>query len=382
MVLIKYMDFRRRNTMKKLPLAIAIASSLAILGGCASQQAPTNDDTARLQAELDRVNAEKARLAAQAAEADRLRRELAAAQSSSTTTQTSYTASGDLLPPNAQPGECYSRVLVPAVYETTTEQVLAKTASERVEVVPATYEFVEETVMTREASSKLEVIPATYRTVTEEIMVEPEKTVLREVPAQYGTESEQILIKPAYTTWKKGRGPIEKVDASTGEIMCLVEVPAEYRTVTKRVVVSPASTVSDVIPAVFKTVTRTVLDQPATTREIEIPAQYDTVKVRKLVTPASEQRFAIPEEYTTVSKRALVSDSFLEWRPILCETNTTPGLISRLQRSLNEAGYEAGSVDGVLGSATMRAVNKYQLDNGLASGQLTIATLEKLGVSL
>ncbi len=368
--------------MKKLPLAIAIASSLA-LGGCASQNTSSvvSDDSARLQAELDRVNAEKARLAAEAAEADRLRRELAAAQSSSNT-QTAYTASGDLLPPNAQPGECYSRVLVPAVYETTTEQVLAKAASERVEINPAQYEMAEETVLVQEESTRLEVIPATYRTVTEEIMVEPEKTVLREVPAQYGTETEQILIKPAYTTWKKGRGPIEKVDASTGEIMCLVEVPAEYRTVSKRVVTQPASTVSDVIPAVYKTVTRTVIDTPASTREVVIPAKYDTVKVRKLVTPASENRIAIPEEYTTVSKRKLVSDSFLEWRPILCETNTTPGLISRLQRALNEAGYSAGSVDGVLGGQTMSAVNKYQLDNGLASGQLTIATLEKLGVSL
>lgn len=369
--------------MKKLPLALAVASSLALLGGCASQQsAPAADDNSvRLQAELDRVNAEKARLQADAAEADRLRRELAAAQNSSST-QTTYTASGDLLPPNAQAGECYARVLIPAVYENSTEQVLSKTASERVEIIPATYEFVEETVMTREASSKLEVIPATYRTVTEEIMVEPEKTVLREVPAEYGTETEQILVKPAYTTWKKGRGPIEKVDSSTGEIMCLVEVPAEYRTVSKRVVVKPATTISDVIPAKYKTVTRTVLDQAATTREIEIPASYDTVKVRKLVSPASEQRFAIPEEYTTVSKRKLVSDSFLEWRPILCETNTTAGLVSRLQRALNEAGYQAGSVDGVLGSQTMSAVNKYQLDNGIPSGQLTIGTLEKLGVSL
>lgn len=372
--------------MKKLPLALAVASTLAILGGCASQQsAPVSGDSssARLQAELDRVNAEKARLQREASEADRLRRELAAAQSgSSSSSQPSYSASGDLLPPNAKAGECYARVLVPAVYETTTEQVLAKAASERVEVVPATYEYVEETVVTREASTKLEVVPATYKTVTEEIMVEPEKTVLREVPAQYGTETEQILVKPAYTTWKKGRGPIEKVDSSTGEIMCLVEVPAEYRTVTKRVVTSPATTTSDVIPAKYKTVTRTVLDQPATTREVEIPAKYDTVKVRKLVTPASENRIPIPEEYTTVSKRQLVTDSFLEWRPILCETNTTPGLVSRLQRALNEAGYDAGSVDGVLGSRTLSAVKKYQVDNGMASGQLTLSVLEKLGVSL
>lgn len=370
--------------MRKLPLVVAIASSLAILGGCASQQSTSgmNDNSAQLQAELDRVKAQQASLERQAAEADRLRRELANAQANQTTTTNYSVGSGDLLPPNAQAGECYARVLIPARYEDSTEQVLARAASERVEIVPASYEWTEQTVLVKEASSRLEVVPATYKTVTEDIMVEPEKTVLREIPAQYGTESEQILVRAAYSTWKKGTGPIQKLDTSTGEIMCLVEVPAEYRTVTTTVVTSPAQTVSEVIPAKFKTVSRTVLDTAATTREISIPAQYDTVKVRKLVNPASENRIAIPEEYTTISKRKLVSDSFLEWRPILCETNTTPGLISRLQRALNEEGYNAGSVDGVLGRETMSAVNKYQKDNSMASGQLTLAVLEKLGVSL
>ena len=52
-------------------------------------------------------------------------------------------------------------------------------------------------------------------------------TRLETVPAQYETVTEEVLVRPAYTTWKKGTGPIQRIDQATGEIMCLVEVPAE-----------------------------------------------------------------------------------------------------------------------------------------------------------
>ncbi|WP_404384294.1 peptidoglycan-binding protein [Caenispirillum salinarum] len=39
--------------------------------------------------------------------------------------------------------------------------------------------------------------------------------------------------------------------------------------------------------------------------------------------------------------------------------------IEQIQRDLNRAGYEAGSVDGVLGSRTRDAIRAYQRDNGL-----------------
>ena len=41
-----------------------------------------------------------------------------------------------LLPPNAKPGECYARVLVPEQYQTTTQRVLKREGSEDVEIVP------------------------------------------------------------------------------------------------------------------------------------------------------------------------------------------------------------------------------------------------------
>ena len=127
----------------------------------------------------------------------------------------------ELFPPNAQPGECYTRLFVPPTYETVTQEVVLKEASERIEVIPASYETVEETVLVKEASHSLKVIPAEYSWTEETVMVKPERKRLVEVPAQYETVTEQVLDTPAHTVWKRGRGPIEKVDNSTGEIMCL-----------------------------------------------------------------------------------------------------------------------------------------------------------------
>ncbi|MGB1237591.1 MAG: peptidoglycan-binding domain-containing protein, partial [Pseudomonadales bacterium] len=202
------------------------------------------------------------------------------------------------------------------------------------------------------------------------------------VPATYKTVTERVLVAPARTEWKKGRGPIQKIDSATGEIMCLVEIPAQYRTVTKRVVDTPASVRSVQIPAKTKTITRRVIDTPATTRSVAIPATYTNVKVKKVTQPAAQRTIEIPGKSETITKRVRVSDEKLEWRSILCETNTTAGVIQRLQGALRTAGYNPGPIDGVLGIETMAAVNRYQKANNMASGQLTMDTLRKLGVQL
>ncbi len=211
-----------------------------------------------------------------------------------------------LLPSGANPGECYARVFIPPTFRTNTEQVLAKEAAERIEVIPAKYEWVEEKVLTKEASSRVEQVPAEYKWV-----------------------SEKILVEPAHTGWKKGRGLIEKVDNTTGEIMCLVEVPAKY-----------------------KTVKRQVMANPPRTRKVEIPAAYQTVKVRKLVSEPQERRIPIPAEYQTITKTMQASEGTMEWRRVLCETNVTPATISRIQNALANSGFDPGPVDGVLGSQT------------------------------
>ena len=356
----------------RLKAGLTAAAISAVLAGCGTTQ-PKGDLAARL------ATAEKENSELRNSLAD-LEQSLATRDQRIASMQNQPASSGDLLPPSAKPGECYARAFVPPQYKPVSKTVLKREASERVETEPARYEMVEERVLVQEATQRIEVVPAKYGWKEEQVLVEEASTRLEEVPAVYETVTENVLVRDAYTTWKKGRGPIERIDNGTGEIMCLVEVPAEYKTVTKKVLKTPAGVREVAIPAEYRTVKRRVVIEPAKTVTVDVPAEYKTVKVRKLVEPAKQRRIAVPAEYQEVSDQVQVSEGHLEWRPILCETNTTPDVVRKLQTALRNAGYNPGAVDGILGQSTMDAVTRYQKANDLASGQLTINTLKKLNV--
>lgn len=197
---------------------------------------------------------------------------------------------GDL-PMNAKPGECYAKVLIPAK---------TKTTSERVQIS------------------------------------EEQKVLARIIPAQYKIETEEVLVKEAQKVWKSGRGPVERVNQTTGEILCLVEEPAVYKTIERRVLIAPEQPEYKMVPAAFETVTRTEVVEPAS----------------------------------------------MEWRRILCETNLTPHVIRQIQSALNSKGFDAGVVDGRAGRKTLSALNQFQIRNDLASRGITYESIEALGVKL
>lgn len=292
------------------------------------------------------------------------------------------TAGDELFPPNAKPGECYARVFVPPTYQTQDVTVLTREASEKIEIIPARYENATEQVLVKEGYEKLEIIPAKYDWAEEKVLIKPAGKRLVEVPPTYEWVEEKVLVKEAHTTWKKGANPAQRVENGTGEIMCLVEVPATYKTVKKRVLKTPAHTKEVEIPAEYMTVRKRVVVRPEEVRRTQVPAEYKTVTVTKMATPPQEKRISIPEETATVTKRVKVSEGSMQWRAILCETNMKPGLITDLQRSLKNAGFNPGAVDGVLGSQTLEAVEAYQRSKGLATGGLTMETMTSLGVNL
>jgi len=256
------------------------------------------------------------------------------------------------LPPNAKPGQCWSRVLAPARYETVTENVVLQAASE----------------------------PATFKTRTETVVVEPARDDFRVVPAKYEKRSERVKVRDGYTTWKKGTGPITRIDGTTGEILCLVEVPAEYRSVEKQVLVSAAKTERIRRPAKTKQVVRRVIDKAATTRKVRMPAKVETVRFQEMVSPPSTRKIPVAAITDRVTFKKKISDESLQWAQILCETNVTPGVVRNLQTALQGQGLYQGAIDGKLGSGTMAAVDAYQRRNNLSTGSLTIETLNKLRI--
>jgi len=162
------------------------------------------------------------------------------------------------------------------------------------------------------------------------------------IPATFETVSEQVLVSPARVEWKKGRGPFEKIDAATGEIMCRVEIPAEYTTVEKTVLKTPPQTTEEVIPAEYELREKRVMKTPPTAQKKVIPAKYETITIREMVKPASYQQIAIPAKTQVIEKRQLVSKEVVQWREILCETNTTPNVVQEIQERLVNAGYGLG----------------------------------------
>ncbi len=323
---------------------------------------------------------------------------------------------------SASAGQCFTEYFEAPKFESVKEKILISEASETIQLVPATYEWIEEKQLVAAASQKMIEVPAVFETVTERVKVED-----------------------ARVEWKKGRGVLEKIDDATGDIMCLVEVPAVYKTVEKTVMksapraelvaeperfepvrvrkmVTEAQQVRTSVPARYReidkqimvsegrhfwheqnadttarktgntickkeipaktiTINRAVLATPATVTQTEIPARFQSKKVRQLATKATEKRTVIPAVTRDITTRVKITDSKMEWRPVMCETNTTSTTVRRVQEALNKAGYDAGEVNGEVSSQTMSAVRRFQSAHSMATGGLTIELLNKLGVS-
>lgn len=307
------------------------------------------------------------------------------------------TANSAGYPPDAEPGECFARVLIPEVSQVIAEQVVDQPERTEIKIIPATYDMVEEQVLVKEQSVVYEVIPARYETVEERVLVQDEQIETIVIPARYETVEERILVRPAYQTWKPGAGlfgrsgdaaNVAAAQASggtialpTGEILCKVEVPPEYRTVTRRELVTPERTEQKVIPARYDTVSKRVVAEPPQVVERVVPAEYKTVRVRRMVTPPQEETIVIPASFKTIERTQVVAGGNVEWREVLCDTNATPAKIAEIQRALADAGYNPGRADGVFGQSTLTAMEAFQRSRGLIVGQLTRETVEALNVT-
>jgi len=376
-----------KRNIGKLSLAVIVAGMA--FSGCSTKDVKVAELQNQLQSKSEQLSQKEQSLNEKTKEINALKQKLSQKQQAVTTPATEVTSTtnahatvdtSSLTPPNAKAGECYAKVLIPAVYKTKEEQKLLAPKIENISVTPPTFKTVKYRILQKAQSYKYVVKPATYKCVLNKVMVKPEEVSYKVIPATYKKVQEKVMVSPAHKMWKKGTGPITKLNNDTGEIMCLVEVPAKYKTITKTVVDQPARTEKVVKPAVYKYIRARVVDKPATTEKVVIPATYKVITVKELETPAAINKTEKPEKYQTVEKRYLVKPEELKWERILCKTNTSKDTVKRLQEALAEQHYNPGPIDGVYGRQTQKALTKYQIDHKLPSGSITLESLDALGV--
>ncbi len=171
----------------------------------------------------------------------------------------------------SQASECFAKVLIPARFETRTEQVVKVPATQRFEMVAPTFKTVTEELMVSPAYKKQVAVPATYKTLEEDLVVKPASTREEPVPATYKNVTEQVLVKPASKR--------------------LVVVPATFKTVTETVVVSPERKELVLVSAEYGEREETVVVQPATTRAVTVAPTYKT-ETEQVLVKAESVRYA------------------------------------------------------------------------------------------
>lgn len=322
---------------------------------------------------------------------------------------------------NAKPGECYARLLSPPQMEAVTDHVLVTPEHTEKRVVPAVIQDVEKDVIVRPERVERRVIPAVTETRTETVVVR-EATVREEiVPAVYETRVVHELVEPAhqewvksagealdapmvtpvdhapvryrddgYLTWPgKGRDPVPTTpeardylrDGNPPAVWCLKDIPAVYRDIQKRVLVQPESTRRVEIPAVTREVTRQVVVEPEHVEEHTIPAVVEKRRVKEVVTPEHTETYTVPAVYKDVEKTRATQPADAVWRRVLCRRNASPALITHIQQALQAKGYNPGAVDGHLGAQTVQAMQKFQADNNLPQGQISLESVKALGIN-
>lgn len=295
--------------------------------------------------------------------------------------------------PDAKPGECFAKVIVPATYETNTEEVVVQPEQETVEIIPASFDAAEKEVETKPAFTKLKAVAAKYRTEEEVVEIEAARnewvTSLRKrgipaspallvaaktsgieidsasagqcfkefyTPAKFEQSDKQIEIKEASENVVIKDAEFESAEevVNVKEAYAVKKlVAAVYEKIEEKVEIEPAkavwkkgsglveridNTTGEImclvnVPAKYDTFLKTVLKSEAEIQETETPAVTKAVKIKKLVTDATSAKEKVDAKFTTVTTRKKVSDAQFTWRPA---QKTGEGTATGLQICLKE----------------------------------------------
>jgi hypothetical protein len=290
-------------------------------------------------------------------------------------------------PPGVQPDGpgCYGRVLLPGHDEVVNQTVLQSPAREERHVIPAVVEQSVRHILVSPARVERKVVPAEYRTEVHTFQV-PGPRHWVQTEAQYATTTERVLVSPGRWVWERHYGPMSSAPAQpgqtivepTGEIMCKVWCPARYEDVQRQVVVTPARRYA-VQTSITRQSVRRVLVHPAETLERTVPAVYRDETVSRVVRRERVEVTHIAPVYGTVQSHRIVGGGE-GWSPVVCGGPLSAAAMQRMQAALAQRGYDPGPADGQARPQTYEALRRFQMDNRMAAGQITVESARALGV--
>ncbi|MBX2836035.1 MAG: peptidoglycan-binding protein [Gammaproteobacteria bacterium] len=325
-----------------------------------------------------------------------------------------------------EPGTCLYEHYQPATIKRVPQRILVKEASESLEVIPAKFGDDSENIVIRPAHKRLIEVPAVFESSAEEVMIAAATTewqrgsgpiqridnltgdimCLVDVPAKYERVPVEVVETDALVTTVSEPEVVETISVQklvTDAEASRSPLPAEYDSMDKLREAAPAkykwleksqvvaardgqptgrAACFKEIPAQIASYDREVVKRPGRFARESIQPLVETITVSKLVSNASSVAVPVPGETITIERVTKVSEAKLEWMSVLCDTNMSTDVITRLQKALKREGYEPGPIDGMLGRGTLTAVERYQQDNNMAHGGLTMDTLTSLGVGL
>ena len=87
-----------------------------------------------------------------------------------------------------------------------------------------------------------------------------------------------------------------------------------------------------------------------------------------------------PAIYRKVREPKMVNDGNGRWFERVCDAQLTPDFIATLQRALAVRGYLKGDVSAMMDGPTLRAIRKFQREQGLNSDAVSLVAAQQLGL--
>jgi len=290
-------------------------------------------------------------------------------------------------PPGVQPDGpgCYGRVLLPGHDEVFSQTVLQSPARDERHVIPAVVQQSVRHILVSPARIERKVVPAEYRTEVHTYQVPGARRWVHE-EAQYATTTEHVMVSPGRWVWERHYGPMSSVPTPpgqtrvepTGEIMCKVWCPPRYADVERQVMTTPGRRFAVQTSITHKSVRR-VLVHPAETLERTVPAVYRDETVTRIVQRERVEVVHIAAVYGSVQSHRIVGGGE-GWSPVVCGGPLSVAAMQRMQAALAQRGYDPGPADGQARPETYEALRRFQMDNRMAAGQITVESARALGV--